>query len=206
MTLGSFHTYNSAGASSAGPDGWLGMESSVTVSGAYNTAGSKVVHRMADGSVVEYLWDTARGLYETTVGEGAHDTFQWSSTNGFWIREDGNSLRREIYQARPDLATEFRLYEVRETKHDSGDMARMLFLYDATVHTRITEIRAYRSGDNDAGNDAILFTYNTAGQVDKIHTRENGAQKLQASYLYDTAGRLEYVYHDLTVGNAADNT
>src|SRR5688500_9120411 len=49
MTLGSFHTYNSAGASSAGPDGWLGMESSVTVSGAYNTAGSKVVHRMADG-------------------------------------------------------------------------------------------------------------------------------------------------------------
>lgn len=200
LAAGASRTYNSLGTFAAtGSDGWLtGFEKRIELIGTLNQAGSLVRLHQGDGSQVDFLFTGAANVYRTTVGAGAHDTLTWTGDqpgSDFWVLEEGSSRRTERYLSLSGQPAAARLHEIEQSRHDGVDPARYQVSYD--TEGRVIEVRAF-SDAQPTGGDALLFTYNGAGQLTGLSTRESGVVREQVSFGYDAAGRLTVVEYDLT--------
>ena len=205
MSAAFLRTYNSRGqVSGTGQDGWItGFERSVSMSGTLNVAGSIVTLNTGDGQSVVFTYSGTANLYTTTAGDGAHDTMTWNAATAQWLFVDGSTRREELY----DDALKGRLSRIRELKSDGSTPAQFDIVYD--LNNRVTEVRSVDDAVATGSRDALVFTYNAAGQLASISTRESGVLRSQVSYGYENAdgsGRLLWVQTDLTPDVASDNT
>jgi large repetitive protein len=201
-------TYNSRGTvAGQGQDGWVtGFERNVTLTGTLNAVGSTMTLNTGDGQSVVFVYSGTANRYTTTGGDGAHDTLIWSTTALTWTYTEGSSQREELYADHASATLKGRLTRIRDLKSDGTTPAQYDIVYDAS--NRISEVRSI-DGAVAASRDAIVFTYNTAGQLASISTREGGVLKGQVSYGYENAngtGRLAWVQTDLTPEISTDNT
>jgi YD repeat-containing protein len=207
LSVSATRTYNSNGEfAKTGADAWLtGFEREVELVGDLNGATSKVIMRTGDGSEVEFVYSGTPGRYVTTDGSGAHDTLVWhtgTGDNNFWIYDEGSSGHREYFNSASRTAESVsRLYEIRNTRSDGA--LPVHFIVDYTAEGQVKSVSA---GDGTGENaDALLFTYDASGRLTSTSTRENGIERVQVRYGYDTQGRLEWVEHDLTPRDTTDN-
>src|SRR5690606_22616717 len=200
LGFGLVRTYNSLGSfSGVGADGWVtGFEKRVELVGTLNQIGSVVRLHTDDGGHADFHYTGTANVYRSTVGGGAHDTLTWAEDpegDDFWVLEEGSSRRREYYLSLDGQPGAGRLHEIRETRHDGADPARVLVGYDA--NGRVVEVRSV-TADKPSGGDALLFDYDANGRLIRISTRESGVVREQVAYTYDAAGRLSVVEYDLT--------
>jgi YD repeat-containing protein len=196
-------TYNSRGTvEGAGQDGWVtGFERKLSLTGVLDDPASTVTLSTGDGQFQTFT-RVAANTYRATGGDGAHDLLTWNDSARTWTYREGSSLREETYADHDSATLQGRLIAIRDFRSDGITPAQFDVLYDASG--RVSEVRSV-DGAAVASRDAIVFTYNAAGQLTAVSTRENGVLKSQVSYGYDGVGRLAWVQTDLTPGNAADN-
>jgi large repetitive protein len=193
-------TYNSRGSlSGVGQDAWItGYERSVVLDaklnddGSWNQKESTVRLILGDGEEAVFT-HSADNTYRSTAGDGAHDLLTWDSRKSRWYFVEGGTNRREVY----DALQGGRLVQISDLA--SGASANIL--YDA--NGRVVEAQSVDGAGVNA--DALLFSYNAAGQLTALSTRENGLIKGQVSYEYDNFGRLSSVTTDLTPEVSSDN-
>jgi large repetitive protein len=207
LGTGLLRTYNSRGTvAGQGQDGWVtGFERSVTLTGTLNAVGSTMTLSAGDGQTVVFAYSGTANRYIATAGDGAHDVLLWDAANATWTLTEGSSQREELYADHANAILKGRLIRIRDLKSDGTAPTQYDILYDAG--NRISEVRSVDGAGVNA--DAIVFTYNTAGQLASVSTRESGSLKSQVSYGYENAdgsGRLVWVQTDLTPDNAADNS
>jgi YD repeat-containing protein len=197
MTLGQFRTYNSQGLSSqVGSDGWItGFERRIELlSGTVGAAGSVMRLHTGDGAFQDFT-HTGGNTYQSTDGDGAHDTLTYTAGSKTWTYIEGSSRREETYADHANATLKGRLTRIRDLLGDATSPTSWDVLYDGAG--RITQIR---SKDTTAGAtpDALVFTYDAAGRLATLSTRENGVLIGQVAYGYDSIGRLSSVLVDLT--------
>ncbi|MGH8464466.1 MAG: hypothetical protein ACRER5_09990, partial [Pseudomonas sp.] len=202
MTLGQFRTYNSQGLSSqVGSDGWItGFERRVELlSGTVGAAGSVMRLHTGDGAYQDFT-HTGGNTYQSTTGDGAHDTLTYAEGSKTWAYGEGSSRREETYADHANATLKGRLTRIRDLLGDATSPTSWDVLYDGAG--RITQIR---SKDTSAGAtpDALVFSYDAAGRLAALSTRENGVLVGQVSYGYDSVGRLTSVLVDLTPQDGA---
>ncbi|MFZ5636354.1 MAG: putative Ig domain-containing protein [Pseudomonadota bacterium] len=201
-------TYNSRGVvTGTGQDGWVtGFERNLTLTGTLNAAGSTMTLTTGDGQSVVFAYSGTANTYTTTAGDGAHDTLVWNATSLVWTYTEGSTRREERYADHANATLKGRLIWIRDLRSDGTTPAQYDIVYDAS--NRISQVRSV-DGTVAASRDAIVFTYNAAGQLASISTREGGVLKGQVSYGYENAdgsGRLAWVQTDLTPDITTDNT
>ena len=201
-------TYNSRGVvAGTGQDGWVtGFERNLTLTGTLNAAGSTMTLNTGDGQSVVFTYSGTANTYTTTGGDGAHDSLVWNATSLVWTYTEGSSRREERYADHANATLKGRLLWIRDLRSDGTTPAQYDIIYDAS--NRISQVRSV-DGAAAASRDAIVFTYNTAGQLASISTREGGTTRVQVTYGYengDGSGRLSWVQTDLTPEITTDNT
>jgi YD repeat-containing protein len=202
MTLGQFRTYNSQGLSSqVGSDGWItGFERRVELlSGAVGAAGSVIRLHTGDGAFQDFT-HTGGNTYQSTDGDGAHDTLTYAAGTKTWTYVEGSSRREETYADHANATLKGRLTRIRDLLGDAASPTSWDVLYDGAG--RITQIRSKDTGAG-ATPDALVFTYDAAGRLATLSTRENGVLIGQVAYGYDSIGRLSSVLVDLTPRDGA---
>ncbi|WP_179197415.1 hypothetical protein PWP89_10605 [Stenotrophomonas rhizophila] len=205
MTLGQFRTYNSQGLSSqVGSDGWItGFERRVELlSGTVGAVSSVMRLHTGDGAYQDFT-HTGGNSYQSTSGDGAHDSLTYTAGSKTWTYIEGSSRREETYADHANATLKGRLTRIRDLIGDAASPTSWDVLYDGAG--RITQIR---SKDTSAGAtpDALVFTYDAAGRLASLSTRENGVVIGQVSYGYDGVGRLTSVLVDLTPADALGDT
>jgi YD repeat-containing protein len=196
-------TYNSQGSfSNTGADGWYtGYERTVRLlSGTVNTAGSVVERATADGAVQTFAWNATTTRYESSAGDGAHDSIllTGSGASARWVWTEGSSQVQEKY-----IASNLSAAGALESITDLATGAAYTFTYNAS--NQLTVITG-------ANGETLEFTYaSTTGPLTAVGTRERDAAgtlvlKGQVTYGYDAANRLSWVQTDLTPTDATDNT
>ncbi len=202
MTLGQFRTYNSQGLSSqTGSDGWVtGFERRIELlSGTVGAAGSVMRLHTGDGSWQDFT-HTGGNTYQSTSGDGAHDTLTYAAGSKTWTYVEGSSRREETYADHANATLKGRLTRIRDLLGDATNPTTWDVLYDGAG--RITQVRSKDTGAG-ATPDALVFTYDAAGRLATLSTRENGVLIGQVSYGYDSIGRLSSVLVDLTPRDGA---
>ncbi|WP_179197414.1 putative Ig domain-containing protein [Stenotrophomonas rhizophila] len=202
MTLGQFRTYNSQGLSSqVGGDGWItGFERRVELlSGTVGAAGSVMRLHTGDGAYQDFT-HTGGNTYQSTEGDGAHDTLTYAAGTKTWTYVEGSSRREETYADHANATLKGRLTRIRDLLGDATSPTSWDVLYDGAG--RITQIRSKDTGAG-ATPDALVFSYDAAGRLAALSTRENGVVLGQVAYGYDSIGRLSSVLVDLTPRDGA---
>ncbi|MDH1109947.1 hypothetical protein N5C55_27255, partial [Pseudomonas otitidis] len=184
MGVDLFHTrtYNAQGGLNDGDgDGWRWEgERRVVLSGQLNSAGSRLTRTTGDGHETVYAWNGSR--YQSSEGDGAHDSVVWDAAASEWVWTDGSSRAVERYEGASG-----RLVSLTDR---SGVVTR--YGYDASG--RLSSVRDERSGQE------LVLNYNAAGKLQRLDTRTaaGGALTQQVYYSYDALGRLVSVSTDLT--------
>jgi len=202
MTLGQFRTYNSQGLSSqVGSDGWItGFERRIELlSGTVGAAGSVMRLHTGDGAYQDFT-HTGGNTYQSTDGDGAHDTLTYAAGTKTWTYVEGSSRREETYADHANVTLKGRLTRIRDLLGDATSPTSWDVLYDGAG--RITQIRSKDTGAG-ATPDALVFSYDAAGRLASLSTRENGVVLGQVAYGYDSIGRLSSVLVDLTPRDGA---
>ena len=202
MTLGQFRTYNSQGLSSqVGGDGWItGFERRVELlSGTVGAVGSVMRLHTGDGAYQDFT-HTGGNTYQSTDGDGAHDTLTYAAGTKTWTYIEGSSRREETYADHANATLKGRLTRIRDLLGDATSPTSWDVLYDGAG--RITQIRSKDTGAG-ATPDALVFSYDAAGRLASLSTRENGVVLGQVAYGYDSIGRLSSVLVDLTPRDGA---
>ncbi|MGN6151020.1 MAG: RHS repeat domain-containing protein, partial [Lysobacteraceae bacterium] len=206
LTAGFQRTYNSRGTvAGAGQDGWVtGFERNVALTtGTLNAAGSKMTLYTGDGQAQVFTYVSATGVYQSTDGDGAHDTLVWNAGSLTWTYTEGSTRREEQYADHADATLKGRLTRIRDLRSDGTTPAQYDIVYDG--NNRISEVRSVDGSGTSA--DAILFGYvGSTTQLASISTREGGSTRSQVFYEYDGYGRLLSVLTDLTPDQSSDNT
>ncbi|CAN7245828.1 LysM peptidoglycan-binding domain-containing protein [Aquipseudomonas alcaligenes] len=184
MGLDLFHTrtYNAQGGLNDGDaDGWRWEgERRLVLSGTLNGAGSTLTRTTGDGHETVYAWNGSR--YQSSEGDGAHDSVVWDAAASEWVWTDGSSRAVERYEGASG-----RLVSLTDR---SGVVTR--YGYDGSG--RLSSVR-----DESSGQELVL-SYNAAGKLQRLDTRTTagGALTQQVYYGYDGLGRLVSVSTDLT--------
>ncbi|CAN7457579.1 hypothetical protein LJR232_002921 [Aquipseudomonas alcaligenes] len=184
MGLDLFHTrtYNAQGGLNDGDgDGWRWEgERRLVLSGALNGAGSTLTRTTGDGHETVYAWNGSR--YQSSEGDGAHDSVVWDAAASEWVWTEGSSRAVERYEGASG-----RLVSLTDR---SGVVTR--YGYDASG--RLSSVRDASSGQE------LVLSYNAAGKLQRLDTRTatGGALTQQVYYGYDGLGRLVSVSTDLT--------
>jgi YD repeat-containing protein len=193
LTLSHLRTYNSAGSvAQVGSDGWMtGFERRVElISGTFNAAGSVMRRHAGDGGWQDFLYSSTN-VYISKEGDDAHDRLVWTAATSTapesWTWTEGSSRMQERYASHADAVLAGRLDQIRDSKSGAT----------WTVAYAGHQISSLHAGDA-ATSDALLFSYDGAGRLSGVSTRENGAVLNQARYEYDVAGRLAAVVIDLS--------
>ena len=200
LAVSHVRTYNSQGQlEQVGADAWLtGFERRIElISGALNQAGSIVRRHTGDGAVQDFVL-VAPNQYQSTSGDGAHDTLRWSETSRTWSFVEGTTRREEGYADHEDTVLLGRLTHIRSLVTDATEPTTWIVAYDA--QQRIAEVRAQ---DGTAQGDALVFDYDAAGRLSGVSTREGGILRGQVGYGYDAVGRLTTVLVDLAPDDVA---
>lgn len=202
MSIGQFRTYNSQGLpGQVGADGWMtGFERRVElVAGTLNTAGSVMRLHSGDGAFQDFAY-AGNGSYQSTAGDGAHDSLTYASGTRSWTYLEGSTRREETFGDHANATLKGRLTRLRDLRSDETNPTTWDVLYDGAG--RVTQIR---SKDIAAGAtpDGLVFTYDAAGRLSGVLTRENGVLLGQVGYGYDNVGRLTSVLVDLTPRDGA---
>lgn len=182
-----FHqrTYNAQGDYEGGWR-WDG-ERRVTLNGSLNVAGSSVVRTTGDGHETRYLWNGS--LYQSSDGEGAHDSLKWDATASEWVWTDGSRRTEERYNGTTGL--------LRQVKDATGTLIEYGYT-TIGAEEKLTSVK-------DASGQELVLVYNAGGQLERLDTRNYAGWPLarQVYYSYDAQGRLISVTTDLT---PADNS
>lgn len=171
-------TYNTRGDFSDG-DGWrLDAERSLTLVGTVNTAGSQMIRITGDGHKTVYRWDGAR--YQSSEGDGAHDTLTWDKPAGQMVWTDGSRRTTERYNGKGQLVSA-----------TDANGTQISFSYDA--QGRLSSVK-------DSSGQELVLNYNAAGKLERLDTRRSAGEALtrQVYYTYDGLGRLTSVSTDLS--------
>ncbi|RMH94052.1 hypothetical protein EBB59_02495, partial [Lysobacter pythonis] len=206
--VASSRTYNSRGVlSDVGQDAWLtGLERSVELVGELNESGSTVRRRAGDGSIQVFKFSGTANEYVSVEGDNAHDTLTYMASSRTWTYTEGTSRVVETYADHANASLKGRLTSLTNGRFDSAELFTFVVGYDSAG--RVVSLLA-NDGAPDGQQDGILYTYNEAGQLQSIQTRESGARKSQVSYGYENAdgsGRLTSVEHDLRPGESSSGT
>lgn len=184
-----FHqrTYNALG-DDEGAWRWDG-ERRVTLNGSLNVAGSSVVRTTGDGHETRYLWNGSLCLYQSSDGEGAHDSLKWDATASEWVWTDGSRRTEERYNGTSGL--------LRQVKDATGTLIEYGYT-SIGAEEKLTSVK-------DASDQELVLVYNDGGQLVRLDTRNYADWPLarQVYYSYDDKGRLSSVTTDLT---PADNS
>lgn len=179
-------TYNTQGTyNDADGDGWRwDGERRVVLNGELNAAGSSVLRTTGDGHETLYRWNGS--TYQSSDGDGAHDSLSWDADSSEWVWTDGSRRTVERYEGASG-----RLVQVTDA---SG--TRIDYSYDTTG--RLSSVK-------DASGQELVLVYNATGQLERLDTRAitGGVLTQQVYYSYDAQGRLASVTTDLT---PADNS
>jgi len=181
-------TYNSLGDAADGDnnDNW---QQSTTrrvfgLTGTLNAAGSKVSRLGADGAVILYSWDAARGAYVTKDGAGAFDTLTCAAN--VWTFTDGDTQATETYE---DYGGSY----WRITAATDIDGNAITFTYDADKLDKVTTADGSWTQYGWSGNAIVSVTTGYTDLATSISTTLT-----RVRYGYDASGRLETVTTDLT--------
>ncbi|ABC30777.1 Rhs family protein [Hahella chejuensis KCTC 2396] len=153
--------------------------------GNLNKAGSLITRIAGDGSRTDYHYDESRGLYVSSVGEGAHDTLEFRGGTGSdaFLWTEGESGAQEVYSWQGKLSA---------LAH-RDEPGRVTISRSAAATTLTT-----------ASGEKLEIQYDGAGRAVLVKTvGADGAQRNQTYYGYDAQGRLTTVTVDLT---PADNS
>ncbi|ABC28072.1 Rhs family protein [Hahella chejuensis KCTC 2396] len=153
--------------------------------GNLNKAGSLITRIAGDGSRTDYRYDESRGLYVSSVGEGAHDTLEFRGGTGSdaFLWTEGESGAQEVYSWQGKLSA---------LAH-RDEPGRVTISRSAAATTLTT-----------ASGEKLEIQYDGAGRAVLVKTvGADGAQRNQTYYGYDAQGRLTTVTVDLT---PADNS
>ncbi|MDU9030472.1 LysM peptidoglycan-binding domain-containing protein [Pseudomonas mediterranea] len=173
-------TYNTQGGLSDGDaDGWRwDGERSLVLTGTVNTVGSQVTRTTGDGHQTVYQWNGSR--YQSTEGDGAHDSVIWDAGAAQMVLTDGSRRVVERYDSNGRLLS---------TTDAHG--TQISYGYDA--NGRLSSVE-------DSSGQALVLNYNAAGKLERVDTRSavGGALTQQVYYGYDAQGRLINVSTDLS--------
>ncbi|WLQ11599.1 type IV secretion protein Rhs [Hahella aquimaris] len=153
--------------------------------GNLNKAGSVITRIAGDGSRTDYRYDESRGLYVSSVGEGAHDTLEFRGGTGSdaFLWTEGESGSQEVYSWQGKLSA---------LAH-RDEPGRVTISRSAAATTLTT-----------ASGEKLEIQYDGSGRAVLVKTvGADGAQRNQTYYGYDAQGRLTTVTVDLT---PADNS
>ncbi|WLQ12086.1 LysM peptidoglycan-binding domain-containing protein [Hahella aquimaris] len=153
--------------------------------GNLNKAGSVITRIAGDGSRTDYRYDESRGLYVSSVGEGAHDTLEFRGGTGAdaFLWTEGESGAQEVYSWQGKLSA---------LAH-RDEPGRVTISRSAAATTLTT-----------ASGEKLEIQYDGSGRAVLVKTvGADGAQRNQTYYGYDAQGRLTTVTVDLT---PADNS
>ena len=145
-------TYNTQGAlNDADGDGWRwGGERQVVLTGTRNTAGSTLTRTTGDGHEAIYIWTGSQ--YQSTDGDGAHDTLQWVSADSQWLWTDGSNRTQERYDG-----TSGRLVSTVDANGTN-------ITYSYTAAGKLSSIK-------DSSGQELVLVYNANGQLSRLDTR-----------------------------------
>ncbi|HLD68618.1 MAG TPA: DUF6531 domain-containing protein, partial [Pseudomonas sp.] len=179
-------TYNVQGAyNDADGDGWRwDGERRVALDGTLNSVGSSLLRTTGDGHETRYAWNGSR--YQSSEGDGAHDSLSWDAASGEWLWTDGSRRTVERYAGATG-----RLVRVTDASGSQIDYG-----YDGAG--RLNSVL-------DASGQKLLLMYNVAGRLARLDTQSSvgGALSQRVYYTYDASGRLSQVRTDLS---PADNS
>ncbi|WP_164119067.1 RHS repeat protein [Sphingorhabdus sp. Alg239-R122] len=168
------------------------------LTGTVNTAGSTVRRTGADGSDIEYAWDSTENAYVSKAGGGAHDQLTFASN--VWTWTDGDSRITEKY----DDLNSGRITEVRDT-----DNQKLTFAYD--MHGRLETVTTADGGYVTYAYEADVNSVPSQNIAEVItsytdYANANAPETLtRVSYTYDYLGRLKTVTTDLTPHDTTDS-
>ncbi len=194
-------TYNAQGNLNDGNGAnWkYGLLKQVTlVSGAVNTAGSKVSRLAGDGSVATYTYDAAQAAYLSTDGGGAYQSITFNAASNEWTwRADRHDLLglAESY----DNANGGRIVRVS----DAAGVRQSYHYNGAGRLSQVTDAVG-PGGLAGASGDQTWFDYDAAGNLSQVRTvLAGGATFVRTHYGYDALNRLHSVTVDLTPDDAS---
>jgi len=181
LDLALVRTYNSQGlVDGDNNDGWrMGVYRSLrNLPVTPNSVGSSVVKVYGDGHEATFTYASARNLYVSSSGEGAHDTLSYSA--GTWIFTDGTDSAQEIYDSTGRL--------VNVLDRDGNTVS---YLYTGSL---ITEVRTTNS---DGSTQRVYLDY-TGNNLTQLRTVTPEGTETKVRYAYDGSNRLTQVVVDLT--------
>jgi len=180
LDLSLVRTYNSQGLlDDDNGDNWrLGVHQRVYgLTGALNTEGSTITKVHGDGREVVYRYVSSLSRYESTEGEGAHDSLNYSG--GTWYWNDGDRLSREAY-----TDTGLLIY----TKDTIGNT--ISYGYNGNLLTEI----------HDSSGQVTYLDY-SGNNLTQIRVVSDGQTQTRTHYTYDGSDRLTQVRVDLSPGD-----
>lgn len=187
-------TYNSQGLfTDDNGDNWrLGIQRRLANwSATPNVAGATVTRTGADGTDVIYTYDTARGVYVTTEGNGAYDTIR---NIGHWVWTDGDTQVAEVYDIDGNL--------INQTDTDGNGVSFQYTWHNASW--RLSRVQTTGGDYTDLGWTGSNLTSLTTSYTDT----QTGTVKtlMRTRYAYDGSNRLIKVTVDLSPedGSVAD--
>jgi len=180
-------TYNSQGLlNDDNGDGWTSGThlQPLALSGTLNAVGSTLLRTDRDGAASLYSYDTARGLYRSTDGEGAHDSIAFIAADNQLEWRDGDTGLVQRYEA----AGAFRLLATR-------DAAGQTLTYAYNAAGRLASVLS-------ASGETTFYDY-AGNNLTQLRTvSSSGATATRVRYGYDASNRLATVTVDLS---PADN-
>ncbi|HSV82081.1 MAG TPA: FG-GAP-like repeat-containing protein [Ramlibacter sp.] len=180
-------TYNSQGLlNDDNGDGWTSGThlQPLALSGTLNAAGSTLRRTDRDGATSLYSYDTARGLYRSTDGDGAHDSIAFIAADNQLEWRDGSTGLVQRYEA----AGAFRLLATR-------DPAGQALTYAYNAAGRLASVLS-------ASGETTFYDY-AGNNLTQLRTvSSSGATATRVRYSYDASNRLATVTVDLS---PADN-
>ena len=175
-------TYDSSGAPQYA---WLQSVYRIlsNLTGTVNTAGSTISRSDGDGHNSLYTYDSARGLYVTTEGGGAHDELRYAG--GAWTWTDGDSRMTETYTTLSGVPG---LHFVSSLADADGNTQTFSWYSNGTIQ-RITNVNGeYAEFTQTNGLTTQITTYSAGGVATLTRMR----------YTWDGQRRLTSVSVDLS--------
>ncbi|WEF33217.1 hypothetical protein [Pseudoduganella chitinolytica] len=182
INLALTRTYNSLGNLSTGNGlNWrTGPAKLISgLTGALNTTGSTVTRTDADGSTQLYTYDSAKGAYRSTDGDGAYDVLVGTAAGWTW---QGKSF---------DKSGVFETYDAAGRLIGAGDHGTNRITYAYNTSGQLDTV-------TDASGDVTRYEY-ANGKLARISSQVAGVgSQVRTWYEYDDLGRLKAATIDMT--------
>lgn len=181
--ISALRTYNSRGRmDDDNGDNWSNgfFRNTLEFAGTLNTAGSTIRKTDRDGSVALYTFRSLSEGYQTTDGDGAHDTIKL--LGGEFIREDGSTGVKQTYEGSG-------LFRLLRSEDPTGNT--LVYDYDLADPELLTAVRS-------GAVEGTFYTY-ADGNLESVSTKDAaGTVTTRVRYGYDARDRLETVTVDLS--------